>query len=59
MNVRYSIRSEEGGVIVLVGLLMPAVILLLALAVQIGNWYAHKRHLQVQVDAAARLGRDR
>ncbi len=42
--------------IVLVGLLMPAVILLLALAVQIGNWYAHKRHLQVQVDAAALAG---
>jgi Putative Flp pilus-assembly TadE/G-like len=40
-------------VIVLVGLLMPALILFLALVVQIANWYTHKRHLQVQVDAAA------
>ena len=39
--------------IVLVALLTPALVLLLALGVQIGNWFVHKRHLQVQVDAAA------
>jgi len=40
-------------VIALVGLLTPFVLLLLTLAIEIGNWYVHKRHLQVQVDAAA------
>ena len=39
--------------IALVGLLMPVLILFLVLVVQIANWYTHKRHLQVQVDAAA------
>ena len=39
--------------IALVGLLTPFVLLLLTLAIEIGNWYVHKRHLQVQVDAAA------
>jgi hypothetical protein len=47
------LRAEDGGVIALVGLLMPFFLLLLALAIEVGNWYEHKRHLQVQVDAAA------
>ena len=47
------LRAEDGSVIALVGLLMPFILLLLALAIEIGNWYEHKRHLQVQVDAAA------
>jgi hypothetical protein len=47
------LRREDGGVIALVGLLTPFILLLLTLALEIGNWYVHKRHLQVQVDAAA------
>jgi Putative Flp pilus-assembly TadE/G-like len=47
------LKEQDGAVIVLVGLLMPFILLLLAFAVEIGNWYVHKRHLQVQVDAAA------
>ena len=47
------LRREDGGVIALVGLLMPFILLLLTLAIEIGNWYEHKRHLQIQVDAAA------
>jgi hypothetical protein len=39
--------------IVLVGLLTPFFCLLLALVIEVGNWYVHKRHLQIQVDAAA------
>jgi hypothetical protein len=53
VNVRLRLAREDGSVIALVALLTPALVLLLALAVQIGNWYTHKRHLQVQVDAAA------
>ena len=47
---------DDGGVVVFVGLLMPIVLLFLALSVDIGNWWVHKRHLQVQVDAAALAG---
>jgi hypothetical protein len=47
---------EQGGVVVFVGLLIPVVLLFLALSVDIGNWWVHKRHLQVQVDAAAFAG---
>lgn len=47
------LRAEDGGVIALVGLLLPFFLLLLVFAVEVGNWYEHKRHLQVQVDAAA------
>ena len=47
------LRREDGGVIALVGLLTPFFLLLLTLAIEVGNWHVHKRHLQVQVDAAA------
>ena len=47
---------EGGGIVVFVALLMPVVLLFLALSVDIGNWWVHKRHLQLQVDAAALAG---
>ena len=49
-------RDESGGVIVLTALLLPFVVLLLTLSVDIGNWWVHKRHLQLQADAAALAG---
>ena len=52
-----SLASEEkGGVIVLTALLLPFLIMLIALCVDVGNWWVHKRHLQLQVDAAALAG---
>ena len=47
---------EIGGIVVFVALLMPVVLLFLSLSVDIGNWWVHKRHLQLQVDAAALAG---
>jgi hypothetical protein len=47
---------EDGGIIVFTALLIPVVMLFLSLTVDIGNWWVHKRHLQVQVDAAALAG---
>ena len=47
---------EDGGIIVFAAMLTPVVVLFLALAVDIGNWWVHKRHLQLQVDAAALAG---
>jgi hypothetical protein len=51
-----NVAGEDGGIIVFVGLLIPVVMLFVALSVDIGNWWVHKRHLQLQVDAAALAG---
>ena len=47
---------EDGGILVFVGMLTPVLLLFLAFAVDIGNWWVHKRHLQLQADAAALAG---
>ena len=46
-------RREEGGVLLMFGLMLPGLLLLAALALEIGNWYEHRRHLQLQTDAGA------
>jgi len=48
--------DERGGILVLGALLLPFLVLLIALSVDVGNWWVHKRHLQLQVDAAALAG---
>ena len=50
------LAREDGGIVVFVALLIPFVVMFLALSVDIGNWWVHKRHLQTQVDAAALAG---
>jgi hypothetical protein len=47
---------QDGGIVVFAALLMPVALLFLSLTVDIGNWWVHKRHLQLQVDAAALAG---
>src|SRR4051794_305235 len=46
-------RSERGAVVVMLALFAPVAILLAAFALDTGNWFLHKRHLQVQADAGA------
>ena len=41
---------------VLFAILTPGLLFLFLLVVDVGNWYVHKRHLQMQVDAAALAG---
>jgi hypothetical protein len=41
---------------VFVALLLPFIVGLLALAIDVGHWFEHRRHLQLQVDAAALAG---
>jgi hypothetical protein len=48
--------SESGGVLVLVAVTLPVIVMLASFVVDIGNWYEHKRHLQLQVDSAALAG---
>jgi Putative Flp pilus-assembly TadE/G-like len=45
--------DENGAVLVLFAFFTPVAILLVALVLDVGNWFEHKRHLQLQADAGA------
>lgn len=49
-------QTERGGVLVLVAVTLPVMVMLTSFVLDVGNWYEHKRHLQVQADAAALAG---
>jgi hypothetical protein len=46
-------QSERGSVLVTFAVFAPVAILFAAFAIDAGNWFMHKRHLQVQADAGA------
>jgi hypothetical protein len=48
-----SLGEERGAVLVLFAVFAPVAILLAAFAIDAGNWFVHKRHLQLQADAGA------
>jgi hypothetical protein len=48
--------AEEGGVLVMVALWMPLIVLFIIFVVDVGDWFVHKRHLQMQADAGALAG---
>jgi Putative Flp pilus-assembly TadE/G-like len=50
------IAGERGAVAVLVAILILPLVLLAAFAIDTGNWWTHKRHLQTQADAGAFAG---
>jgi len=54
--LRHLARGSSGAVLVLTALMLPVLIGMGGLVVDVGNWFAHKRHLQVQADAAALAG---
>jgi hypothetical protein len=56
MRPRHLGRDEGGSVAVTVVLLLPVLLLLGVIAIDVGNWYVHKRQLQVQADAGALAG---
>ena len=49
-------RGERGGVYVLVAVWMPLAVLMAAFVIDFAKWFEDKRHLQMQVDAAALAG---
>jgi hypothetical protein len=57
MRVSSALRSlgaaDEGGVLVLVALSLPVLLIAAAFAIDVGNWFVHKGHLQMQADASA------
>jgi Putative Flp pilus-assembly TadE/G-like len=46
-------RGERGGVLVMVALWMPVLAIVMTFVIDVGNAFEHKRHLQMQADAAA------
>jgi hypothetical protein len=46
------VREERGAVMVMVAILLPVLILFSSFVIDVGNWFEHRRHLQMQADAA-------
>ena len=46
-------RGERGAVLVTVVLWLPILVLMASFVLDVANWFVHKRHLQMQADAAA------
>jgi Putative Flp pilus-assembly TadE/G-like len=51
--LRSLLVEERGGVLIKVALWLPVLVALMAFVIDTGNWFVHKRHLQMQADAAA------
>ena len=45
--------GERGSALVLVALWLPVLFGFMILVADVGNWFEHKRHLQMQADAGA------
>ena len=51
-------RREEGSILVLAAVGMLPLLLVAVFVVDVGNWWGHKRHIQLQVDSSAFGGGD-
>lgn len=52
-NALARMKGEDGATIVIAAIAIPVLVVFCAFVVDIGNWFVHKRHLQMQADAAA------
>jgi Putative Flp pilus-assembly TadE/G-like len=50
------LADQDGSVLVIVAVAMTSLVLIAAFVIDVANFYSHKRHLQVQADAAALAG---
>jgi hypothetical protein len=55
-SIRHSLESESGAVLPLFAMWLPVLVLFLVFVVDVGHWFEHKRHLQLQADAGALAG---
>jgi hypothetical protein len=53
VRIRIAAADERGGVLVMVAVGLAVLLLFLVFVIDVGNWFVHKRHLQLQADAAA------
>jgi hypothetical protein len=51
-----SVGGERGAVLLMFAVWLPVLAVMLTFVVDVGNWFVHKRHLQIQADAAALAG---
>jgi hypothetical protein len=51
-----AVQDERGSVMVVVAVWLGVALLFTIFVVDVGNWFEHQRHLQVQADAAAFAG---
>lgn len=49
-------RDERGAVLVMFVLWLPVLLAFIVFVADVGNWFVHKRHLQMQADAGALAG---
>ena len=52
----HSVSSERGAILVMVAVWMGSAIALVTLVIDVGHWFEHRRHLQLQMDAGALAG---
>jgi hypothetical protein len=55
-SVGHSVASERGAALPWFVLWLPVLVLFLVFVVDVGHWFEHKRHLQLQADAGALAG---
>jgi hypothetical protein len=55
-RVAHDRSSERGAALVIVVVWLPVLVLFAMFVLEVGNWYEHKRHLQMQADAGAFAG---
>jgi hypothetical protein len=48
--------GERGAVLLMVTVWLPVLAVMLTFVVDVGNWFVHRRHLQIQADSAALAG---
>jgi hypothetical protein len=49
-------RDDQGAVLVMFAVWLPVLLTFVVFVVDVGNWFVHKRHLQMQADAGALAG---
>jgi hypothetical protein len=54
--MRLRLQDERGGVLLITAVSLLVLVLFVAFVIDVGNWKEHKRHLQLQADAAALAG---
>ena len=56
VHVSMNLGDERGGVMAMVAVTMPVLLLFVMMVVEFGNFFEHRRHLQLQADAGALAG---
>ena len=49
-------RDDQGAVLVMFAVWLPVLLAFIVFVADVGNWFVHKRHLQMQADAGALAG---